>query len=55
MGDFIRLVDVRNTDLKVTELLRINIDKYFMPSVANVVGNKYGEFKEVVQMIFFAL
>lgn len=38
LGDYIREVDVRNRDLEVKELLGINIGKYFMPSVANVVG-----------------
>jgi type I restriction enzyme S subunit len=36
LGDYIQLVDVRNRDLAVTRLLGININKQFMPSVANV-------------------
>jgi len=47
IGDFIRLVDVRNKELKVIELLGINIDKYFMPSVANVVGTDLSRYKIV--------
>ena len=36
--DFIRAVDVRNRELKVTNLLGVSISKEFMPSVANVIG-----------------
>lgn len=32
---YIQLVDNRNKDLAVTNLLGININKNFMPSVAN--------------------
>ncbi len=35
LGDYIQLVDNRNKDLAVTNLLGINITKNFMPSVAN--------------------
>ena len=38
LGDYIRPVDVRNRDLTVTQPMGINIDKHFMPSVANVIG-----------------
>ena len=38
LGDFIRAVDVRNRELKVTNLLGVSISKEFMPSVANVIG-----------------
>ena len=38
IGDHIREVNVRNTELKANTLLGINIDKYYMPSVANIVG-----------------
>ena len=34
IGDYIREVKVRNKDLSVNSLMGINIDKYFMPSVA---------------------
>lgn len=36
IGDYIQLVDNRNSDSKITNLLGINITKNFMPSVANV-------------------
>ena len=47
LGDYIRPVDVRNRDLKVTEPMGINIDKYFMPSVANVIGTDLSAYKLV--------
>ncbi len=37
LGDFIRQVDDRNKKLITKNVLGINIDKYFMPSVANVM------------------
>ncbi len=45
--DFIQLVNQRNADMKATELLGINIDKFFMPSVANVVGTDMSVYKIV--------
>ena len=45
LGDYIRPVDVRNRDLISTELLGINIDKFFMPSVANVIGTDLRNYK----------
>ena len=45
LGDYIREVDVRNRGLEVKELLGINIGKYFMPSVANVIGTDLSNYK----------
>lgn len=45
LGNYIRPVDVRNKDLISTELLGINIDKFFMPSVANVIGTDLRNYK----------
>jgi type I restriction enzyme S subunit len=47
LGDYIVPVKVKNIDLKATELLGINIDKFFMPSVANVVGTDLSSYKVV--------
>lgn len=47
LGDYIREVDVRNRDLEVTKLMGINIGKYFMPSVANVIGTDLSNYKIV--------
>ena len=45
LGDYIQLVDNRNTDGDVTNLLGININKNFMPSVANVSGTDLSKYK----------
>ena len=47
LGDYIRPVDVRNRELKVTKPMGINIDKHFMPSVANVIGTDMSTYKLV--------
>ena len=52
LGDYIRPVDVRNRDLKVTRLMGINIEKRFMPSVANVVGTDLSNYKVVSKGLF---
>lgn len=49
LGDYIREVDVRNRDLEVAKLMGINIGKYFMPSVANVIGTDLSNYKIVVR------
>lgn len=52
LGDYIRPVDVRNRDLKVTNPMGINIEKYFMPSVANVIGTDLSAYKMVFKNQF---
>jgi type I restriction enzyme S subunit len=52
LGDHIREVNVRNRDLRVTEPMGINIDKYFMPSVANVIGTDLSVYKMVCKNQF---
>lgn len=47
LGDYIEPVKVRNSDLKAKELLGININKHFMPSVANIVGTDLSNYKLV--------
>lgn len=47
LGDYIQLVDNRNKDLAVTNLLGINITKNFMPSVANVSGTDLSKYKVI--------
>ena len=49
LGDYIREVDVRNRDLEVKKLMGINIGKYFMSSVANVIGTDLSNYKIVVR------
>lgn len=45
LGNHIRLVDERNSELITTQVLGINIDKFFMPSVANVIGTDLRKYK----------
>lgn len=47
IGDYIRLVSNRNKDLTVTNLLGVNINKLFMPSVANTSGVDLSKYKIV--------
>ena len=52
LGDYIREVNVRNRELKVTKPMGINIDKHFMPSVANVIGTDLSAYKLVTKNQF---
>lgn len=47
IGDYIQELKVRNTEEKAEQLLGININKFFMPSVANVVGTDLSVYKIV--------
>ena len=47
LGNYIQELNVRNTEQKAEQLLGINIDKFFMPSVANVVGTDLSVYKLV--------
>ncbi len=47
LGDYIKVVKEKNIDLKASKLLGINIDKFFMPSVANVIGTDMSNYKIV--------
>ncbi len=49
IGDYIQLVDNRNKDLSVTNLLGINITKNFMPSVANTSESDLSKYKIIQQ------
>ncbi len=49
LGDYIQLVDNRNKDLAVTNLLGINIFKNYMPSVANQTGLDLSKYKVVAK------
>jgi len=53
IGDYIHLVDNRNRDLAVTNLLGINITKNFMPSVANTSETDLSKYK-IIQKGQFA-
>jgi type I restriction enzyme S subunit len=45
LGNHLRFVDTRNVDMAAGRLLGISIDKYFMPSVANVIGTDLSSYK----------
>ena len=47
LGDYIREVNVRNRDLKVTKLVGLTIDKAFISSVANVIGTDLSNYKVI--------
>lgn len=47
LGDYIRLVDIRNRDLAVTNLLGVSISKTFIPSIANTIGTDMSTYKVV--------
>lgn len=52
LGDYIRQVSVKNADLSTTDLCGVNYQKYFMPSVANVVGTDLRGYKVVAKNQF---
>ena len=45
LGDYIQLVDERNKNLEISNLLGINIQKKFMPSVANTSETDLSKYK----------
>lgn len=47
LGDFIHQVDIRNKNLEVQTLLGVSNEKYFMPSIANIVGTDLSSYKVV--------
>lgn len=47
LGDYIREVNTRNRDLKVTNLVGLTIEKAFIPSVANVIGTDLSTYKVI--------
>lgn len=47
LGDYIHEVDVRNTDLSVTELLGVNLSKELFPSIANIIGTDLSKYKVI--------
>lgn len=47
LGDYIRPLDVRNTDLTITNLQGVSIAKEFVPSIANIIGTDLSTYKIV--------
>ena len=47
LSNLVKWVDARNKTLVSTNLLGINIEKYFMPSVANIIGTDLSSYKVI--------
>ncbi|SHN93145.1 restriction endonuclease subunit S [bacterium endosymbiont of Bathymodiolus sp. 5 South] len=47
LGDYIQLVDKRNKDLAVTNLLGVSIQKKFIPSIANITGTDMSVYRKI--------
>ena len=45
LGDYIREVNVRNSELKVMRLLGVGLEKKFFPSIANIIGTDLSNYK----------
>ena len=56
LGDYIREMNVRNRELKVTNLLGLSVSKEFMPSIANTIGTDMSTYKVVErnQLVYIA-
>ena len=52
LGQFIKLVSVKNKDLNVDLLLGVSITKRFIPSIANIVGTDMSTYKVVTRNQF---
>lgn len=49
LENHIRLIDTRNRESITDRVLGINIDKFFMPSVANVIGTDLSKYKLITK------
>ncbi len=47
IGDYISVIDNRNVDGSITNLMGISIDKCYIPSVANVIGTDLNNYKVI--------
>lgn len=47
LGNYIQSVDVRNSDLKVSHLLGVSVEKRFIESIANTIGTDFSKYKIV--------
>ncbi|WBX97645.1 restriction endonuclease subunit S [Chryseobacterium gambrini] len=52
LGDMVKFISNKNTDGNATVLFGINIDKFFMPSVANIIGVDLKKYKLVKKYQF---
>lgn len=49
IGDYITVIDNRNSDSAITNLMGISIDKCYIPSVANVIGTDLSKYKVITK------
>ena len=47
LGNYINHVDLRNRELRITNLLGVSIEKCFIPSIANIIGTDLSNYKVV--------
>ena len=47
LGNYIRQIDIRNTEGKTENLLGVSVQKQFIPSIANTVGTDFTKYKVV--------
>ena len=47
LGEYIQPVDIRNSDLQVSHLLGLSIEKCFIESIANTIGTDFRPYKIV--------
>lgn len=52
LGDYIRKVDKRNTDLKVSKLLGLSMEKEFRETTSNIIGTDMSVYKVMNQWQF---
>lgn len=47
LGEYIQSVDIRNSDLRISRLLGLSIEKCFIESIANTIGTDFRPYKIV--------
>lgn len=49
LGDYINEINIKNSDNKISNLLGVSNNKYFIPSIANINGTDLSKYKVVKQ------
>ena len=47
LGPYIRVISIRNKDLKINKLIGLSIQKIFIPSISNTIGTDMSTYKIV--------
>ena len=47
LGEYIQPVDIRNSNLQVSHLLGVSVEKRFIESIANTIGTDFSKYKIV--------